>query len=409
MRLAVHGILADGVASSAGSFPVLLRGLLERGHRVDFFGNPGYVRPRSLERYDGYRFQPLHVEAAEVVYRAGQALKVAYASAASSQFSHFAYDFAAKRRIEELHASTPYDLVLCTDTHTCWPSSLPMVSWPQGPPQVEAAALRIPETARTVIRNSGAAYYAAVQGFYAYRWLVARAARSFSDLYLVATPWAREQWIRFGVKPEQVQVMPYAIELGQFGATPPVGQRPTLELLWLGRAAPRKRLDLFLAAFAELRARRPDVRARLVGNLRNDPFARPILARYAGVPDISVLDAIPRDRVPALLAAADVLVQPSQNENFGFGLAEALAAGRPVVAGPTNGTFAYAGAAGFAFDAYTPASIAAAMERALVAARTRGVELSARAREAARVFTPDDVVDRFLETMRELVASRAPR
>jgi glycosyltransferase involved in cell wall biosynthesis len=409
MRFAVHGILADGAASSAGSFPVLLRGLLERGHHVDFFANPGYVRPRSLERYPGYRFQPLHMEAAEVVYRAGQALKVAYASAASSQFSHFAYDYAAKRRIHELHASTPYDLVLCTDTHTCWPTSLPMVSWPQGPPQVEAAALRIPETARMVVRNSGAGYYAAVQGFYAYRWFVARAARSFSDLYLVATPWAREQWIRFGVRPERVQVMPYAIELGQFDATPDVGRNPTLELLWLGRAAPRKRLDLFLAAFAELRARRSDVRARLVGNLNSDPFARPILARFANVPDVTILDPVPRERVPALLAGADVLVQPSQNENFGFGIAEALAAGRPVVAGPTNGTFAYAGAAGFAFDAYTPGSIAAAMERAVVAARSRGAELSATAREAARVFTPDDVVERFLQTARELVVSHARR
>jgi len=407
MRLAVHGVLADGVASSAGSFPVLLRGLLERGHQVDFFANPGYVRPRSLESYAGYRFQPLHVEAAEAVYRAGRALKVEVASAFSSQFSHVAYDRAAKLRIEELHASTPYDLVFCTDNHSCWPSALPVVSWPQGPPQVEAAALRDPETARAVVRSRGAAYYAAVQGFYAYRWLVARAARSVTDLYLVASPWAREQWIRFGVEPERVQVMPYAIELGVFDGTPPVGQRPALEFLWLGRAAPRKRLDLFLAAFAELRSRRSDVRARLVGNLKNDSFAQPILARYAGVPDVVVLDPIARERVPALLAESDVLVQPSQNENFGFGIAEALAAGRPVVAGPTNGTFAYAGAAGFGFEAYTPTSIAAAMERAVDAARARGAELSAAAREAARVaFTPDGVVERFVEVTRELVAAR---
>lgn len=408
MRVAVHGILADGGASGAGSFPVLLRGLLERGHHVDFFGNPGYVRPRSLERYPGYRFWPLRIETAELVHRVGQVLRTSYASTVASQFAHIAHDWAAKRRIEELHAQTPYDFILCTDAQAFWPSRLPVVSWPQSPPRSEGAALRDPETARGFVRSRGVGHYAAIQGFYAYRELLARTARSFSDLYLCATPWARDEWIRFGVKRERVRLMPYPIELGPFGATPPVGERRTLELLWLGRAAPRKRLDLFLAAFAELRAKMPDVRARLVGALKNDPYARPLLARYAHVPDLVVLDPIPREQVPALLAEADVVVQPSQNENFGFALAEALAAGRLVVAGPTNGTLAYAGAAGFEFEAYTPSSVAAAMQLALVAARTRGAELSAAAREAARAFTPDLVVERFSEMARDFVSARRP-
>ncbi|HEV8549830.1 MAG TPA: glycosyltransferase, partial [Polyangiaceae bacterium] len=115
-----------------------------------------------------------------------------------------------------------------------------------------------------------------------------------------------------------------------------------------------------------------------------------------------------RDRVPEAFAQADVLVQPSENENFGFSVAEALAAGRAVVAGPTNGTLEYAGAAGFGFDAYRPDSVAAAMERALVAVRTKGGELSREARAAAMThFDPANVVTRFEETCRTLLAERS--
>jgi glycosyltransferase involved in cell wall biosynthesis len=403
MRIAVHGILAENAASSAGTFPRLLAGLLERGHAVEFFANPGYLRPRLLERYDGFRFRPLRSEGAERFYDFTRPLG-AYASVISSQVSHIAYEREAKRRIEELDRDAPYDFILCADTPAFWPSRLPVVSWPQSPPHTEAAALRDPATARYVVRNRGAAYYAAVQGFYAYRWALARTALPYNDVFLCGSRWAVNGWVRFGARRESVRLMPYALDLTAFSRVVPAGTRSSPTLLWLGRAAPRKRLDLFLAAFAEVRRRNPNVRARLVGNLRQDPFAAPILAEYATTPGLSIEEPASREEIPKLFAETDVLVQPSQNENFGFALAEALAAGRPVVAGPTNGTFEYAGGAGFGFDAYTPASVAGAIERALDAVRTRGDELSKLAREGAKAFRVESVVDEFCRVGAELGA-----
>jgi glycosyltransferase involved in cell wall biosynthesis len=405
LRIAVHGILAENAGSGAGSFLLLLRGLLERGHRVEFFANPGYVQPRSLEPYGGYRFRPLRSESAERFYAVTRPFGT-YASAVSSQFSHLAYDREAKRAIDELDRSEPYDFVLCTDAQAFWPSRLPVVSWPQSPPQTEAAALRDPTTRRYFVRSRGAAYYGAVQGFYAYRWALSRAALASTDVFLCASRWAADEWVRFGVARERVRLLPYPFELGAFSEGPPVGTHEQPTLLWLGRAAPRKRLDLFLAAFADVRRRRPNVRARLVGNLKDDAFAAPLLAEYASLPGLSIEDPLPRERIPSLLAEVDVVVQPSQNENFGFALAEALAAGRPIVAGPTNGTLEFAGRAGFGFDAYTKDSVASAIERALDAVGTRGGELSASAREAAKPFSTERVVDEFCRLGAEIGAAR---
>src|SRR4029077_5215718 len=50
---------------------------------------------------------------------------------------------------------------------------------------------------------------------------------------------------------------------------------------------------------------------------------------------------ISREKVPALLAQQDVLVKPSDEENFGSSVAEAQACGLPVVVGRTNGNADY--------------------------------------------------------------------
>lgn len=404
MRVAVHGILSDNGGSGAGSFPLLLAGLLERGHDVEFFGNPGYVRPTSLERFPNYRFRPLRVEAAEAVWNTAAALPTDYPRAFAAQVSHVAYQRAAAHAIERLHRENPYSIVLCTDFQALWPCRLPVISWPQSPPHTEAAALSDASVRAAVRERWGAGKYAAVRAYYAYRALLARGVLPFSNYYLCATRWAEREWVRFGLAPERIGLLPYPLDLSSFSDTTPVGTQETLTVLWLGRATPRKRLDLFLAAFQKVRARRPGVRARVVGNVAADPVARRLLAEYAGTPDLVVEDAVPRPQIPALLREVDVVVQPSQRENFGFSVAEALAAGRLVVAGPTNGTLEYAAAAGFGFAEYTPDSVARSLESALDAARTRGDELSAAARAAATSFSIPAVVEGFCRHAETVIA-----
>lgn len=411
MKLAVLGILADRVGSGAGAFPVLLRALLERGVDVDVFGMRGFNDPRSLEGIRGYRFFDVHVPFFERLHRTASKVPSPYPVAAVAQVAHVAYQREAVRRIEAEDGATKYSLVLCTDAQALSPSRLPLACWPQSPPQTEAAALRNRAVASAAVQAHGVARYAAVQAFYVYRQLVARAALGWSDLYLCGSRWAHDEWARFGAAPEQLRVIAYPIDLAKYAAVPAAGASgESTTFLWLGRAVARKRLDLFLQGFVRLHERVPAVRAVLVGNLRDDPAAQRWLGAYQRHPAISVEPPCRHDQVPQLFGRVDVLVQPSQNENFGFSVAEALAAGRAVVLGPTNGTADYVGAAGFVFRGYDPDSVALAMGEARTAVLRDGAGVSAAARAAAlHHFALGSVVDRFLSCAADTVTNHARR
>lgn len=102
-------------------------------------------------------------------------------------------------------------------------------------------------------------------------------------------------------------------------------------VLSLGRLHAIKRLDLVAAAFLELRQRAPS--AHLVFAGPDEQQLRPALSRQLAEADHHVhwIESVNDDAKRALLAAATVLVQCSDSESFGMSVAEALAAGTPVV------------------------------------------------------------------------------
>src|SRR5262245_40959344 len=99
LRLAVHGMMADDAGSGAGTFPVLLAGMLERGHHVDVFGSPGFNEPKSLERFDNYRFVPLSLPRLEWLWWRAAGLKTPYPLSVISQLAHLGFQREAVRAI----------------------------------------------------------------------------------------------------------------------------------------------------------------------------------------------------------------------------------------------------------------------------------------------------------------------
>jgi glycosyltransferase involved in cell wall biosynthesis len=410
MRVAAHGLISDAGGSGAGAFSVLLRSLLEQGHEVSFYGVPGFTEPKSLERYPGYRFVRLHVAELVPMYRATRSLPVQYPHAVVSVISHAAYQRQAIRKMEEEPASTRPDFVLCLDALNIWPSRLPVLSWPQSPPQTEWQALRRRHAALALLKSQGPAYLGAVNVFYAYRYLQARLTLSTSEALIISSTWSAEHWIRFGLPRERVLSLPYPLDLDSLNGVPPRPEGAPVTFLWLGRAVPRKRLDLFLEGFRLLRQHAPDVRALIVGNLANDAVAQRTLSGYRDLPGLEVRPPVPRAEVGRIFEESDVVVQPSENENFGFAVAESLAVGRPVVVGPTNGTADYVGDAGFPFERYDAASVAAAMDRARIAVSSDRGRLREAAQRAAREhFDKDSVARRLTALATDVIARHKPR
>lgn len=104
-----------------------------------------------------------------------------------------------------------------------------------------------------------------------------------------------------------------------------------LELLHVGSTIARKRIDVLLRVFAELRKTGSDARLLRIGG----PFTREQqqLAQQLGAS--SFIDVLPRLNAQLIAAAyrrVSVVLQPSESEGFGLPVIEALACGTPVVA-----------------------------------------------------------------------------
>jgi glycosyltransferase involved in cell wall biosynthesis len=141
---------------------------------------------------------------------------------------------------------------------------------------------------------------------------------------------------------QPIAVIPNGVDVPDAGAVPP---RAVLEerfpelrdrrwLLFMGRLDPKKGVDLLIDAWRELRGDFPAWRLVIAGpdlagygaKLRSSLAADPALLdsiTYTGMLD----GALKR----AALFHAEVFVLPTRSENFGVAVAEALAAGTPVV------------------------------------------------------------------------------
>jgi glycosyltransferase involved in cell wall biosynthesis len=105
-----------------------------------------------------------------------------------------------------------------------------------------------------------------------------------------------------------------------------LGQRSSIDILHVGSAIPRKRIDVVVRVMAGLGRR---VRLVRVGG----PFSaeQAALARDLDV-RVAVLPFLDRSTLAAVYRRSALLVMPSEREGFGLPLIEALACGTPVVA-----------------------------------------------------------------------------
>ena len=113
-----------------------------------------------------------------------------------------------------------------------------------------------------------------------------------------------------------------------------------LRLLYLGRLERRKGVRELVDALLGLE--RTEWRLTMVGgDTETAPLGgsmRELLAlEIAGDERIELVEAVPRERVPALLDAHDALVVPSRWECWPYVALEAMARGRPILATPTGG------------------------------------------------------------------------
>jgi glycosyltransferase involved in cell wall biosynthesis len=104
-------------------------------------------------------------------------------------------------------------------------------------------------------------------------------------------------------------------------------------VLYLGRLAPYKGIQLLVKAIPLILRQNPATKFLIAGSRRYDMLNLPEMAESLGVSKSVIFTGyVPDEMVPQFYACCDVFCYPSQWEGFGLPVAEAGATGKPVVA-----------------------------------------------------------------------------
>lgn len=410
MRIACYGLAEEHAGSVASANYVLLEKLLARDVRIDFFAKADFVQEDHLFANANFFYDGTLLDPAVDLQACAPFLQHGVVGRFTDEAIYRLHLRVIKSKVWRWHTLHPYDALLFLGLEPQFegPPGVPVVTWVQGPPQTEWEAIsRVQEV---VTQTSGRWLYEKLRLFYAVKRLRVLRALQSADEIICGSAWSRRHIIAEGLPPSQVHALPYPVDFDVFHPSPDDAPlhpgRKTL--LWLGRIDPRKRLDLLLKAFEALLRKRSDVHLHIVGWFSYAPELRSLLDRFPYPDHLTYEERRPREDMPVLLSRADALVQPSEAENFGSAVAEALSCGTPVVVGPTNGTAEYCGPAAFRFDAYAPAALAEAMQRALASGSAHD-EVKDQAVSIARAtFAPERVAHQLMQVLQEAVDERQP-
>jgi phosphatidylinositol alpha-mannosyltransferase len=202
----------------------------------------------------------------------------------------------------------------------------------------------------------------------------------------------------------RMEIFPPCTDLRRFrDAVPQSGFADgRVNILYLGRLEPRKGASILLSAYRQLREAVPGVRLILAGAGPEEAALR----AYAGKHRLSdvVFAGAPADAAP-WFAAADIFCAPSPyGESFGIVLAEAMSAGKPVVAAANPGyrTVLTDEAASFLVPPGDAAALAAALRR-LAEDRPLRERLGAWGQATAPAYDCRALAPRLVEIFRDAI------
>lgn len=175
------------------------------------------------------------------------------------------------------------------------------------------------------------------------------------DAVIVGSAYFRDQALRYGTPPHKLHQIYMGIETERWSATAVTeGLRQTVRrrlgipvgapiVLLLGRFKARKGILEFIEAVRLARARLPELHGVIVGsgNSASNAYRAQMTAAIetAGLSRVVVVadSAFSSAEMPAVVASADVVAQPSHREGLGIAVIEAMAAGKPVIASDVDG------------------------------------------------------------------------
>ncbi len=227
----------------------------------------------------------------------------------------------------------------------------------------------------------------------------------------------RDWLVARGAPSDRVRVIPEGIDpgrargaRGRFRASRGLPADGVL-VTFLGQLAEHKGVGELVKSFPALLHSRPDAWLVIAG--APTPYAPRLRSLLASLPEAArsralLIENVPDQDKPDLLADSDVFASPSRYESFGLTVLEAWANDLPVIAGDSPAMRWVVGAAGVLVPPGDPAKLAEALVRLACDEGVRR-ELAAAGRDRLeRNFTLDGVVDAYLDLYLEAARAANP-
>jgi glycosyltransferase involved in cell wall biosynthesis len=210
----------------------------------------------------------------------------------------------------------------------------------------------------------------------------------------------RQDAIRLlSIAPDRIRTIHSGIAESYYDAVPAERARPYV--LYVGTIEPRKNLDALLDAWTLLKPSLRDEFDLVIAGPRGwgSDQTRVRIEREA-----TYLGYVPEERLPGLTAGATVFVYPSLYEGFGFPVAQAMAAGVPVLTSNNSCLPEITGDAAILIDPRSAAAIASSLTR-MLESEALLADLAARGRMRADLFRWEKCATQSLHFFRGVYGS----
>jgi len=384
LRIACYGWAARDGGSGVSGYFLTLEQLLREGHEIDFYAIEGAPDPRAdlgseLQRNLTY----LEIGATDLRLKWNSRY---FTESIGAIIAVTRYAIICRRLRDLARAKnnmSRYDICLFLGRPPDF--SIPgvkTIAWVQGPPQTELQQLWKLRGEVAVVRSLW--FLIKLLAFRSVKTLLAiRTYRSASTL-ICGSSWSKNKIAAVTRRPDRIIILPFPVDLNQFA--PCTNHRKTkesIDLLWLGRIEPRKRFPLLIAAMERLVKDNQATTLTVVGDWAFTPNYRRFADNLYIHGHITFSPPVERREVVKFLHGCDILVQPSEAENFGSAVAEALSAGVPVVVGSSNGTADYVPSMCGVFEIYDPQEVADTIRAVAKRLRASPTEVQQQCRRTA--------------------------
>ncbi|MDQ6676478.1 MAG: glycosyltransferase family 4 protein [Acidobacteriota bacterium] len=214
-----------------------------------------------------------------------------------------------------------------------------------------------------------------------------------ADAIVTPSESSRQDAIRWlGLPPERVTAIHHGVGHAYFSPKPDsvAAARTAFQLnkpyiLFVSTIEPRKNLDRLLDAYEALPQSIRGEYDLAVSGPRGWSSEHTAARLVSGIPGVRALGYVPETLLPGLVAGATVFAYPSLYEGFGFPVAQAMAAGAPVLTSNVSSLPEITGGAAVLVDPLSTSEITAALTKLLLSPTFR-VLLSSLGRDRARHF-----------------------